>query len=1133
MKKILSVFLSATLVVASLLSIPFVFAADTTVEPVLLLNSSNLPTNWLTGNQRKSGTQNGDWENNVTLRYDTTYKFWELPIRGYTNNLLELAESDVTYVEEFEWTFDAKTHAIWTREAFLFNVDTTRDENPTVLSDFDKISNIKNCFAIVIKGSNNKNNYSTHASYDPKLGMPEDGLRPNAINILVPDPDKGGELVPLNAVAYSVQEVKKRYSSYSSQNTVGLTLSDDNSFLELGPDFALHDQYITVKAKLIGRELSITVTRGNASVSGVFTLPAESLAIAPGGDFAVTHGGKMDGTYDRANTTRTFRNMTIYEYPKSNYSYPTASNPAEVDGKTYFNNFDLSFVASFTGTKNARVDAYFNHYIYGSEYKLSLDRQNGKVNLFKGETQVASKSFDFKNAVNYQVFVSKMNGEINVYVYTVGSQKPAPILTYTDSAPLSSGLIYFGVNKGPFSIDDVKVTSKDPAQIGNPFYTLDFENGMGDAQLLSGSCTLEKDGDNTYLSVKRDNVGDGKSHLVFGPQDVGNFTINMDVRVTANNNVRRFYFSLRHHTNGTSLENSYVTQILQRGTAIAAINEKLGYNIANHQLGLSGPVDASSGYPKHDYNYGIHTDGEWHRVNIVSDGYAISVYIDGLLVVAATDAEKLYEKGGFALYSWGSDYDIDNIRIHSDVNYNLDEELVQLGPTGVIFEKDFEGDDRNMNGLTWHTGNAEKSGIVTEEDGNSFLRIIGTRTGYPDDVTGTNAQSRIHFGSDYIRNFDFTAKIRFKSAFAANWSYLAVGVRADFANYNNNTIWVDIGPRGSAIAVKNAALALTSNNFVATSGNVASSTAASAYFPDDDRASGLGLTGRWSEIKVSARGHVYTLYIDGRKILSYNDPDQFYERGAIYLYGYGINYDLDDIKIVNNDPYTPKTEPLNNEVYSNENETTLAKNKVTGGILAGAKVKDTKLGYFEWQFDYRADSASNGITTFMFHSNKNSKIYNSSNKLASNANIFGLAIAGDKVNASNVMANSITLLSPNQDPLGSGEVLPVVYTKADPANAKSNNVPSKDAFLSLNKSGSLEAIDTSQWMTVKIRLIGNKLYLEVWQTNNKSITHRRQLFTIPAAAVTAFSEGDFVISNGESQAYVKNMAIYDEDMVCK
>lgn len=1131
MKKILSIFLSVTLVVASLLSIPFIFAADTTAEPVLLLNSTNLPTDWLTGLQRKDGAQNGTWED-VNFRYDSSWKFWELPIRGYTDDLLKIADSDVNYVEEFEWTFEAKTHAIWTREAFLFNVDTEREENATVMGDFDNISNIKNCFAIVIKGSNNKNNYSTHDAYDPKLGLPEDSLRPNAINILVPDPNNGGTLVPLNAVDYTTAEVKSRYSSYS-RNNPGMTLSDDDSFLELGADFALHDQYIKVKAQLIDNKLSITVTRGNASVSGVFTLPAASLSIAPGGDFAVTHGGKIDGTYDRANTTRTFRNMTIYEYPSNNYSYPTASNPAVVGGKTYFNNFDLSFATSFSGTKNAIVDAYFNHYLYGSEYRLSLDRQNGKVNLFKGNTQVATKSFDFKNGVNYQVIVSKNDGVINVYIYAAGGQKPAPTVTYTDSAPLESGLIYFSGNKGPFSITNVKVTSKDAAQVGNPFYTLDFENGMGDAQLIYGNKTLVTEGENTYLSVKRDNVSDGKSLLVLGPQDVGNFTINMDVRVTENTNVRRFYFSLRHHTNGTSLEDSYVTQILQRGTAIAAIDEKLGYNIANHQLGVSGPVDENSGYPKHDYNYGIHSDGEWHRVNIVSDGYTISVYIDGLLVVAATDAEQLYKKGGFAIYTWGINYDVDNIRIHSDVNYNLDEEIVQLGPTGVIFEKDFESDDRNMNGLDMNMGNTEKTSIVTDEDGNSFLRIIGSRTGYPDDVTGVNARSRIQFASNYIRNFDFTAKVRFKSAFASNWSYLSVAVRSDFSNYNNNAIWVDIGPRGSAIAVKNAELGLGTNNIVATSGNVSSTTDSSAYFPDDDRSSGLGLNGRWSEIKITARGHVYTLYIDGKKILAYTDPDQLYDRGAIYLYGYGINYDLDDIKITNYDPYTPNAAPLDNEVYSNKDETVIAKNTVTGGILAGAKVKNTKLGYFEWQFDYRADSASNCITTFMFHSNKNSKTYNSSNKLASNANIFGLALAGNKVNESNVIGNALTLLSPNQDPLSNGELLPVVYKKADPENAKSNNIPSKDAYLSLAASDTLAGIDTSKWMTINIRLIGNKLYVSVWQTDNKSATYRRQLFTVPIDALTVFSEGDFVISNGASQVYVKNMTIYDEKMVCK
>lgn len=866
-------------------------------------------------------------------------------------------------------------------------------------------------------------------------------------------------------------------------------------------------------------------------------------------DFTAMSGGKIkDGkvtgtTYDTG--TVSLVNGVLHINSENGVEVTTytdttiKTNALMYKDTKYFSNFELCFVAAFSERAQNTIDVYFNSYIYGSEYKLSLDKANGTANIYKGETLVATAEYAFKTGFDYQIILSKKGSKIELYIYKAGTDKPTPWITYTDSDPLPEGTIYFGTEKGEFTLADIALMVNDADVSGNPFYKLDFENGMGDAVQTRGTSELVKDGDNTYLSVTRDNNGDGASHIVFGPQEIGDFTISMDVRITENQNSRWFYFDLRHHTNGDNLSDCYNNQIFRQGSSIAATNAALGYKVNTHKLGMSGPTPSDDvPNPQHDYNAGIHAEGEWHRVNVVSDGYLISLYIDGKLIISANDPEKLYQKGGFAIYTWGVNYDIDNIRIYSEPYYALENDLIQLGPTGLLFKKDFEGDDANKDNLKQSQGHTDKTVVMQEENGNHFLRVVGKRNNDTNDLTGTDALSRIHFGSDYIRNFDFSARVRFKSAFSANWSYITIAARADFSNYANRAYWFNIAPRGSAVVLKNNNLGFSSgSNVVATTGNV-TGTAATAYIPNDSREKGMALDGRWHDIKLTARGYTFTLYIDGKEVMTYTDPDETYTRGAVYIYGYGANYDLDDILVTNYDAYTPKTEPVNTTVYTNTNEIKLKEKQVTGELLSTAGAKSSELSEFEWQFDYRAGSENWGRTSFMFRSNDSSTVLDSAENLSKNKNIFGLTITGTNISAktgkeniaNNIKNNAITVFYPNQDVEYEKMITPVTFEKEkDVANPK--NIPTKDAYLLLDANKTQPAIKVNEWMTVNIKLLGNKLYVQVWQTDNKEATFRRQLFTIPYAAVNELTKGDFVISNGNNTAHIKNIVISNEELV--
>lgn len=573
--------------------------------------------------------------------------------------------------------------------------------------------------------------------------------------------------------------------------------------------------------------------------------------------------------------------------------YYTVKTPLVYKSGKYIKNFDLGFI--YDATEDNIGSVIFNSREIGSEYTLVYMREGSKLNLKlkKDNSELASKSIKIKDRVKLQFILSRADNKFNLYVYKNGSKQPTEAtMAVTLESPLPSGQMYFSVDKGSYSLSDVKLRVNDSSAVSEPIYELNFEDGtMGDAVLEIGTGEIKTENGNKYLHLEKDQKGDGTVKMLFGPSSVSNFTLNMEIRTTVLQNPTWHWVSIKFHASGSDY---YETQIFPKGTDIAAVNKALGYKNTNKKLGLSGTADPRSGNPNHSSDYGLTPDDDWHKVSIVSDGFEYSVYIDGVLKLKTSDPERLYEKGGFILGGWGACYDIDNIKIYTETYYDLADDIVREGPIGIIFEKDFEGDGYNMDGITLTMGNNEfeTTTVMTEEDGNKFLRCFG------DKPHSINANTVLSFGPKNVRDFELTAKIRVKAAFNVGFSYVSVGIHALPTSPRWNTVWMNMGPKGSAVAIINADAKLDTRNLVAMTGmNTTAST--TDVMPTDNREFGLRPDGRWHDIKVTVKGNTYTLYVDGKKYISYTDKNPFYTKGRTTLCAYGANFDVDDIVLSN------------------------------------------------------------------------------------------------------------------------------------------------------------------------------------------------------------------------------------------
>lgn len=602
--------------------------------------------------------------------------------------------------------------------------------------------------------------------------------------------------------------------------------------------------------------------------------------------------------------------------------YPTKTNVLPYGNGNYIKNFDLSYVYTPTKVETNEDAVVFSsrENVNGKYYSITLNGiTSGKnIVLAKGDGSskkiLAESTFKLRAGVSYQVRVNRKDNVINVYVYRIGSSMPdTPTLIYNDSDAIPSGDIYFKTSGDSDSLLSlIALRSNDSLAEVLPYYELDFENGLDSTcNFELGSYELAEENGNTYLRLTKNDVGDGSLGFSFGPSKMGNFTLNMNIRIRTLASVKWHWLSLRFHKNNT---NDYEAQIFPKGCDFAINYSGLGYSNLTKKIGMSGPVNGSPN-PNHDDAYGLHPDDEWHKVSIVADGYKYSMYIDGVLRVTANDPEQLLANGRFRLGGWGADYDVDNIRIYTETYFNLEDDLPRTGPVGVIFETDFEGDKANLDGFNIVYGNKEKTQILTDDDGNHFLRLWKTDKTEKDN----NGHICVTFGPKNVRNYDLTFRIREKSGFNINFSFVAFGIHASESNPRWNTVWLDVAPRGCGFNVRDTSRKLGNNNIIWKSGiNTTNST--TAYLPTDNRDYGLRPDGQWHDVQISVREYTYILKIDGREYINQSDPNKTFEKGLCSFSGMNVDYDIDDVLLTNYLTETPSASKKPSNVSADSKE---------------------------------------------------------------------------------------------------------------------------------------------------------------------------------------------------------------------
>ncbi len=786
-----------------------------------------------------------------------------------------------------------------------------------------------------------------------------------------------------------------------------------------------------------------------------------------------------------------------------------------------------SFVVQGRGDGKSASFMVDGKYPEGSVVSIQKDSTTAVTSTTSDANKSATVlDYTLAAGTDYTVEIEVKGATINAWLYKASADKPTkPTVSYTDpAATYKSGDIGFVGRGEGFSLSEITLIDKENGTIcenyvpelynskvfskatlnaaarnvglvnlNNGVYTLKSTNGLNNVvyPLETNGLNFKKD---TYLS---------------------NFELCYELSFNGiENNAASVYFNVRDY-----YESCYELRVNAQGSIV---------------LYKNGVQEKTAGFS--------FIDGVRYQVVLNSNNGKINVYIyrltdakSSIPTLSFTDEDPL--TSGFITFGTKQG----NFNISKMAVKSYDKATVS-GPTGTIFEKDFEGDDYNLNGLNVTLVNTEHTMLKTDYDGNKYLRIVGkpSNASKAHIITGADAVSSVKFGSDELYNFDLSAKIRFKSAFSVNWAYLAVGIHANPNRLRNEAIWLDVGTRGSAAVFIDTDADFTNNNMVASTGSV-KGTNQSAFLPNEAQADGMPFDGQWHDLKVSVRENTYSLYVDGKFVLSYTDPENTYEKGAVYLYGYGVNYDLDDIKLTNNSEIG-EVKKFNNTVYTNASgfklENLQKSNKLTG----------KKLSEFEWEFEYKASSSNWGRTAFLFGVNKDTKVKNAGANYLEMTNAFGFTITGTNINTktgkpyvvSGIYNNGITAFAPNTDVNSNGNILPLVYTQEKDEEGKPigpmlptyTSTTSSRAALSFADTKSTP-IDVGKWMTVKLRFVGNKLYVYTWQTDNKANTFRKQTFTMPMAAVNEITAGDFMIVNGDNVAQIRNIVIRDISVLSK
>lgn len=1157
------------------------------VKKVEILNTENSGTiQWLGTAANANGLDfaTDTVSGNLYQKFTGKTNFISSPILEY-NIENGMKNVDVPSASDFEWTFTERGKSTtWRRPdtlvAYFFHINKNTEYGG--MFDYNGysgkvagIKDVKNCFAVVY-------------SYQDT----EDGLKGKAFTVLQPEYDSGGNCLGLFPIKYTKNETTGVITPDASAY---LYVDDTGLRQEWAKDITLtlKGNLLTVKynAQQDGKNGQKSFTLSQAALE---KLPAGDFAIQhnrdwdPGDDGTCSATDKDTSVYvcsyanmkvsvnyevgttenSAVNSTHTLIGGSALTFEKAQSSsgglvglmnnrvvfsamrWDAASNKYAsafvttkgVTGKQ-LTDYTLKYNYTVAGaawnvdalalrvqdSENPNREKGYSLVIQGRSFKIDGEQPVGSVITIQKDRcdSVATKAVDASKmsmvmldapltvGLEYIVEIEVVGSTVKAWLYEASGKKPVdPTITYTDpEAKYKTGDVAFVARDEGYSISDI--TIKDSQ------YSTICENW---APELYGST------DNLDLT-----------HLFTTPYTTGVVSMSgAQYRLTSNNTVTTDAYTVK--TNGFNQNGDYYLKNFElcyelsfngkRNNFASVYFTANDYSNLGYELRLDGEGRIGlfkNGIQLKTTKFEFISGFDYQVVVNVKDG-RINIYIYLLTdkkpetaTLSCTDASPL--SAGYIYFGTEKgDFNIAQIAVKT-----FDKETVK-GPTGTIFTKNFEGGDKNLNGLSLSLHSTERTKVMTGSDGNSFLRIVGVRTSDPKDFSGVDALSQVKFGSDEFYNFDFTADIRFKSAFSAAWSYLAIGMHANPEQLRNQAIWFDVAAKGAAAIKLDTKNGMSNNNIVATTGMI-SGTQQSAFVPTNSQENGILVDNRWHNIKVSVRENTYSLYIDGKFVLSYTDPDNSYEKGALYLYGYGLNYDLDNIKVTNNST-TAKVKNVGKTVYSKAEEQTLSANKKLSK-LTGKSVSE-----FEWQFDYKADSKDLGRTSFLYRVNKDSVIKDNIKNYENLADVFGFTITGTNGNkqTSGLINNAITVFTPNPDLASDGKILPTLYsqeTDAVTGEPKGPVVPDASATVSLDvlrwNDGTYKnpGVDADKWMTVNVRLIGNKLTIRVWQTDNKSNTMRLRSFTLAADIVNDITKGDFTIVNGNSGAKVRNMTIRD------
>ena len=267
------------------------------------------------------------------------------------------------------------------------------------------------------------------------------------------------------------------------------------------------------------------------------------------------------------------------------------------------------------------------------------------------------------------------------------------ILEATDLAKITDNggfcISAWGVN---FDIDNILIHSEKYYNIGpDPepeipiglVYKEDFEDKtMDDMSLRHGN--MKKSGilyedKNSFLRMFNDGAaGGGAITLDFGPKSVADFTMSMNVRVKSMPNMDWSYFWVGFHANPSDMDSNVSAMFTGKGSAISLTSTAKQWKLENFLVTSGKNVSGISKYPTDKPSMGIHPDGKWHNVVIVSENFNYSMHVDGRRYLSATDKSELYKKGAFFLGGWGVNLDVDDFYIWN----TADQKIIKTLPYG-------------------------------------------------------------------------------------------------------------------------------------------------------------------------------------------------------------------------------------------------------------------------------------------------------------------------------------------------------------------------------------------------------------------------------------------------------------------